>query len=292
MGQLAQRIAHLTARYGSDPAAWQHEVSALAALEERDLKAALERFYALKRRLAEFRRAQLLRELKAFPFVVDVPPGDARGYPLQEIEADIRDATRALGHARRIARAIEEEREARASLRLRELPPAPPLPSARWDSLGALADDAEALRRSAMREARLERRLAELASRARRLRLASVPAPDPALKAEALDAALDACEEALARAERLEEAHARALAPLRAPDVATYRHDRRRRIEREAKEAAARGDVAALDALAARAEALRQEAAALASQAARARRSGRGAPEGERRPSDGIDPYG
>ncbi|HET6405573.1 MAG TPA: hypothetical protein VFH78_13090, partial [Candidatus Thermoplasmatota archaeon] len=105
MGQLADRLAFLTTRYGSDAAAWQHELHALAALEASDTKAALERFHALKRRLAEFRRAQLLRELRGYSFVRDVPSSETRGYSMQELEADIREATRALGHARAIERA-------------------------------------------------------------------------------------------------------------------------------------------------------------------------------------------
>lgn len=290
MGQLADRLAYLTTRYGSDAAAWQHDIHALAALEGSDAKAALERFHALKRRLAEFRRAQLLRELRGSPFVRDVPSADTKGFPTKEIEADIREATRALTHARAIERALREADEARRGLALRADPGAPTLAAAPWNALTPLAAEIEAYRRAVMREARLDERLREAVSRARKLGHTGLP--DAALPAAELDAALDELDAALDRAQRIADAYGRAIAPLKMPEVATYKHESRRRLEREAADHRARGDIGALESLAARAEALRKEAAAMASQAARSRRRGRAGPEGERRPSDGIDPYG
>lgn len=142
-----------------------------------------------------------------------------------------------------------------------------------------------------MREARLDGRFADAARRARKLD-PKLALPDATIEADALDAALDEAEKALDAAESLAEAYADALSPLKAPEVATYRHESRRRLEREARALFDARDAAGLRALGARAEALRQEAAGLASQAARARRSGRAGPQGERRPSDGLDPYG
>lgn len=292
MGQLAERLAFLTRRYGSDKAAWQHELHALAALEETDAKAALDRFHLLKRRLAEFRRAQLLRELRSFSFVRDVPEDEARGYAMKEVEADIRDATRALAHARAIEAARAAEAEARASLRHRTMPPPTPIEPARWDALRAVADEAEARRRAAAREARLDRRYAEAKRRAAKLTRGGVALPAPTLEGDALDAALEAAERDIARTEDLEEAWRAAVAPLRAPEVRTFRDASRRKLEREADALASAGDVDGLRALAARGEALRREAAGLAGQAARARRSGAPPPLRERRPGDGIDPYG
>lgn len=290
--QLAQRIAHLTTRYGSDPAAWQHETAALAALEASDPKAAIERFHALKRRLVEFRRAQLFRELRAFPFVSDVPAGDTRGYPIKELEADVREATRALAHARAIAAALAEERDALATLRRRAAAPGAPVIAGRWDALPPLAEVAEARRRAAMREARLERRYADGERRAARIEWRKVPLPDPTLPAEALDAALDATEAGLDAAEELDEAYRAAIVPLRSPEVATFRGESRRALDREARALAEAGDIGGLARLATRAEALREEAAKLASEAARSRRAGRAPPERERRASDTMDGYG
>ncbi|HUR68642.1 MAG TPA: hypothetical protein VM370_05295 [Candidatus Thermoplasmatota archaeon] len=292
MGVLAERLAYLATRYGSDAAAWQHEIHAVAALEESDAREALERFHALKRRFAEFRRAQLLRELRSFAFVRDVPSTEAGGYETKEIEADIRAATRALGLARAIQRAQEEEADARAGLRLRRLA----LEDARaahasWDALAPLAREAESRRRVVAREARLDRRLAEAQRRAGKLARA-VALPDAGLDAGPMDAALDDAETRLDRAETLEDAWRAALAPLKAPEVATYRHDSKRSLEREAQARLEAGDLSALRALLPRAEALRKEAAALASQAARSRRTGSAPPPRERRSSDPMDGYG
>ena len=291
MGQLADRLAHLTTRYGSDAAAWQHELHALAALEQTDQRAALEKFYALKRRLAEFRRAQLLRELKAFAFVADVPSQDTRGYPVKEIEADIREATRALGHARAIERALRDIDEARSALVHRALSVGEPMRAAAWDALAPLAEEMERRRRVALREARIERRWRAAEVRARKL-AGAVALPDARLGADILDAALDEVEPKLDAAEALAAAYAKAIAPLKFAEVSTYKHESKRKLEREAADLRAREDVAGLRAVEARAEALRKEAAALASQAARSRRRGVQGPQGERRPGDGIDPYG
>lgn len=290
VGQLSDRLVYLTTRYGSDAAAWQHEIHALAALEEADAKAALERFHALKRRLAEFRRAQLLRELRAFPFVADVPPSDAKGYTIREIETEIRDATRALAHARRIERALREIDEARATLVHRALPVAPTDAATPWDALAALADATERRRRAAMREGKLDERLRKAGSRARKLRVGDLP--DAGLPSDELDTALTALEARIDHAERLADAHAKAIAPLKTPEVATYKHGSRRKLEHEANALRDAGDINGLAALAARSDQLRRDAAAMASQGARSRRRGIAAPEGERRPGDGVDPYG
>lgn len=294
VAQLADRIAFLTTRYGSDPAAWQHEIAALAAMEQADPKAAIERFHHLKRRLVEFRRAQLFRELRAFAFVTDVPGTDTKGYPVKELEADVREATRALALAKRIAGAWREAQEAVASLRHRPAPStsAAAVAASRWDALALLADAAEAARRAAMREARLERRYAAAARRVGRLELRPVVLPRSSLDAEAFDAALDETERALDAAEALDEAYRASVAPLKAPEVATFRHDTKRKLEREARSLGEAGDVAGLQRVAARAEALRVECAKLASEAARSRRAGRAGPERERRGSDTMDGYG
>lgn len=292
MGQLADRLAFLTRRYGSDPAAWQHELHALSSLEEHDVKAAVERFHLLKRRLAEFRRAQLLRELRTYPFAEGVPAEDARGYPLSEVEADVREATRALAHARAISAAISEERIARGSLRLRPSGEAAPRAAARWDALAPLEAATEARRRVAAREARLEQRLATAQRRIAKLARTRLQVPDPALEADALSDALDALEPKIARAEALEAAHRASIAPLKAPEVRTFRDESRRKLEREADARADAGDEGGLHDVRARAEALRQEAARLSAEAARGRRRGAGPPPRERRPGDPIDPYG
>ena len=292
VGQLADRFAFLTRRYGSDAAAWQHELHALAALEASDTKAAVERFHILKRRLAEFRRAQLMRALREHPFVRDVPPEDARGYPLGEVEAEIREATRALAHARAIADALAQEHEARASLKLRVLPEATPVASRGWDALVTLAEEVGSRRRTAMREARLEERLLDARRRAARLSRRRVEVPDASLASEPLADALGRVERELARAEGLEYAHRLALAPLKAPEVRAFRDESRRKLAREADAHLDAGDQEALRGLAARAETLREEAAGLANEAARRRRRGVAPPPRERRPGDPIDPYG
>lgn len=292
VGQLSDRLAFLTRRYGSDPAAWQGEIHALAALEASAPKEALEQFYLLKRRLAEFRRAELLRALRRFTFVRDVPGEDARGYDLKELEADIREASRALTLAREIERGLAEEADARASLQRRPRPPRAEDANARWDALVALAMEVESRRRVAAREARLERRLADVVNRARRAQNARITIPEATLDADELDAALDVAEAALDRAEAVADAYRAAIEPLRAPEVATFRHGSRRRLEREAEELVGREDVPALRELAARAEALRREAAGLASQAARSRRTGAPPPPRERRTGDTMDGYG
>src|SRR5581483_5683610 len=237
MGQLADRFAELCREYGSDPSARASDVHALAALEERDPKEAHERFVALRKELAVTRRAELLHALKGFAFVRDVPPPDVRGMGQKEIDREIRWAAASLRRARAIVEALAEEAEA------------------------------EARRRTAARDARLAQRAADVRRRGARHGL-DVPAG-------ADHDALDALEARLAEAEALSEAFDAVSRALRSPDVGEWRRESRRALEREADALRAAGDAAGLRALAPRAEALRAEAARLASEAARARRSGR-----------------
>ncbi|GEM_PF-7088148 len=281
MGQLADRFAELCREYGSDPSARASDVHALAALEERDPKEAHERFVALRKELAVTRRAELLHALKGFAFVRDVPPPDVRGMGQKEIDREIRWAAASLRRARAIVEALAEEAAHRAAL---GLPQGPPLAPAPWDDLAAPEAEAEARRRTAARDARLAQRAADVRRRGARHGL-DVPAG-------ADHDALDALEARLAEAEALSEAFDAVSRALRSPDVGEWRRESRRALEREADALRAAGDAAGLRALAPRAEALRAEAARLASEAARARRSGRAAPARERRAGDPLDPYG
>lgn len=293
MGTLSDRIGFLTRRYGSDPSAWQGEIQALASLETSDPKTALARFHDLKRRLAEFRRAELLRALRAFAFVDGVPSSDTRGFALKEIEADIRAASRALALARAIASSKDERARIRESLRRRAAPSVTSDGRAPWNDLAALAQREEAARRAFAREARIDQRIVDVERRARKLAHTALTVPDASgLAPDLADAALAAAETQLAAAETLEDAYDEVVRPLKAPDVATYLHQSRAQIEREAKARLAAGDVEGLRALAPKAEVLRVEAARKASEAARARRRGLAGPERERRPGDTIDGYG
>lgn len=290
MGQLADRLRDLMREYGWDPSARDAELSALEALEAQDAKAAHERFLELRRAFAVRHRADLLAELRAFPFVRDVPPADARGMGLKEVESEARALARALAYARDAQRALDEEAAARASLASRGLAPAPALQPAPWDRLAPLADAAEARRRVAAREARVEARARDLVRRAAK---AGVPAPETSgLAADAADAALDDVERAVRAAEALREAHDAATRPLRDAAVAEWTRESRRALQREADKALDAGDLSALEALRGRAEALRAEAARKSEAAARARRRGERAPERERRAGDALDGYG
>lgn len=295
MGALADRLAYLAKKYGSDPSGWQPQLHALRSLEQSAPSEALARFHELKRLLAHTRRAELMHALRGFGFVEGVPATSTEGYEAKEVEADIRAAARAVAHARAIDAARREEARLRAGLRWRALPPAPPLARGRWDELARLAEEAEALRRAAAREAALDARIGEARRRAAKLQETHVAVPDLSAAAapspDEADARLRDVEARLQEAERLEEAYRASLAPLRAPDVAAYRRESKRAIEREAKELLERRDAAGLLALAPRSEALRAEAARLSSEAARARRHGRAPPAGERRPGDAMDPY-
>jgi hypothetical protein len=290
MGALADRLGYLARRYGSHASAWQHEIAAVAALEKAEPREALERFHALKRRFAEFRRLQLLDELRAYAFIIELPPRDTKGWESHEIEADIRAATKALSMARSIATALQEAADARASLQVRTLPEPIHLPPTRWDALEGLAADVETDRRHAAREARLDRRLVDAQRRARRVGISGLP--DPLSGADALDMSLDTFGSRLDEAEELAQCYHSAIEPLRAPEVATYRGESKRVLEREAQALRERTDAAGLHDLLVRTEALRKEAAALASQAVRSRRKGLAVPERERRSSDTMDGYG
>lgn len=296
MGQLADRLGDVLRSYGWDPAAWAGELHALAFLEVEDLKEAHGRFLDLRRSFAVQRRADLLRSLAAFPFVRDVPPADARGMGLKEVESEMRAAQRSLASAREAAAALAEAEESRLGLARRALPPAPPLPEASWEALGPVAEAAEAERRRAAREARLEERIARAHRAAARLRhhrvdvpdLGSAAVPDPAV----VDALLAPLEERLGALHALEDAHEAALAPARSHEARTWRRESARALEREAKALLERADHEGLAALQVKAEALRVEAARVGAEAARARRSGRAPPQAERRPGDPMDGYG
>lgn len=299
MGALADRLAFLLREWGSDASARQAELHALSALEEADAKAAVERFHELKRAYALQRRSDLLRELRAHAFATDVPPEDATGMSQRDVEREMRFAEASVRHARAARAAMNEATKAADALALRRAPEPPALDGARWDDLRAVAERAEAHRRAVAREARVESRAAEAARRARRLRERPVDIPDVATEtvpdAERAAALLDAAEAALAAAEAVEDAHRSVSAGLRDPAMREFRNRSRKEVEREAagllrmEDAveAARG----LRALLPRIEALRVEAARDASEAARARRSGRPPPRGESRPGDGMDPY-
>ena len=290
MGQLADRLRDVMREYGWDPAARDAELSALAALEEADAKAAHARFLDLRRQLAVRHRADLVAALRAFPFVRDVPPAEARGMGLKEVEAEARALARALGHARDAQRALDEESAARASLAERRLAAPPTLAPVPWDRLAPLADAAEARRRAAAREARVEARAREVRRRAARAR---VEVPETAgLPADAADAALDEAEARVRDAEALAAAHEAATRPLRDAAVAEWARESRRALQREADAALGARDLAALAGVQARAEALRVQAARASEEAARARRRGQRGPERERRATDALDGYG
>jgi hypothetical protein len=287
VSQLADRIAALLREHGLDPAARQSELHALSALEASDVKLAHERFLEMKRALLVERRAQLLGELRRYAFARGVPSGDATRYPIQEIESDVREAARALGHARQAQQALDDEDAARRALVARPLAPAPALTPAAWTALAPLVEIAESRRRAARRELRVEERSADLARRAARVKVAI--GDISALDADSAHEALDEVELRVVAAERLAATRAAALAPLADPAVREWRRESMRGLEREIREAR---EVAELAALRIRAEALRKDAAAHAEQAARARRSGRAPPERERRTGDALDPYG
>lgn len=292
MGQLADRIAELMRGYGFDPSARQGELQALSSVERNDPKAAQERFYQWKRALGVQRRSALITELRAFPFVRDLPTHDAKGWPLKEVEGDIRDLTRALSQARDIAAAIAEEKEARGRLRARGLPEHAALAPVALDALPTLAAETEARRRAALREARVEVRAAAAHRRAAKL-ASPMPVPDTArLPADEADAALAAAERALADAEALAEAYDAAVAPLRDRAVHAWRPTSEKSLLREADALLGARDSPGLRALLPRTQALREEAAREASKAVRARKSGKAPPERERGAGDTTDGYG
>lgn len=292
VGQLAERLRDLMRSYGWDPAARDGELAALDAMEAADAKAAHHRFLELRRAFAERYRADLLAKLRGFPFVLDVPPAETRGMGLREVESEARVAERALRQARAIQQGLDAEAEARSALAKRSLAPAPPFPAASWERLAPLVEEADARRRLAAREARVEARAAEAAKRAARLRRLRVAVPETArLPAADADARLGEVEAATREAEALEAAHDAATRPLRDPAVSEWLRESRRALQREADAALEARDLAGLAAAGARAEALRKDAAARAEAAARARRRGGAAPERERRAGDAMDPY-
>lgn len=287
MGQLSDRLRVVLRAHGFEPAARASELAALASMEEQDPKAAHARFLELKRQFAAQRRADVLAALRAFPFVRNVPPTDTRGMTMKDVEADLRDGTRALALAREVAASLDEEARARAALQHRAPPEAAALAPAAWTALAPFAKAAEARRRATLRELRVEERALAAAKRARK---AGVDAPSThALDADEADAALDALETRLREKESIEEARERAARPLRDPAVREWRHDSAKRLAREVADA---GTVEALRALEERAVALRVEAAGAEDASKRARRAGRPAPARERRAGDPMDPYG
>ncbi|MFA5861708.1 MAG: hypothetical protein WDA16_08430 [Candidatus Thermoplasmatota archaeon] len=292
MGQLAERIAELMRGYGLDPAARQGELQAFASIERSDPKAAQERFHEWKRALAAQRRSALLTQLRAFDLVGGLPTHDTRGWPLKEIESDIRELTRSLGHARDIAAAIMEEREARGRLRERALATEAPLAAVTLDALRALAEEAERRRRAALREASVEVRVAAARRRAAKLALPVDVPPTAHLSADQANATLATVERKLSDIESLVEAHDAVVAPLRDRAVRAWRASSEKALLHEAQALLDARDVAGLRALAPRATTLREEAAREASKAARARKSGKAPPERERGVGDTMDGYG
>lgn len=296
MGALADRLAFLLKRWGSDPSVRQPELHALASLEGSDPKEALARFHELKRAFAVHRRAELFHHLSGFPFVTDAPSADAKGYDLKEIERDVRAAERALAAARRIATAFDEADANRAKLRVRPVEGGARPEARPWDALAPLEDAAEAWRRAVARELRVEERAAELRRRAARVEIPRIDVPDVTRQAfpsaDDAMAALDALEPPLKAAEALRDAFEAATRPLSDPAVREQRAESRKRLERRARDALAAQDGAALVALREEAEALRVEAARVGGDAVRARRSGRAPPSRERRAGDPMDGYG
>lgn len=297
MGQLSERLAVVLQKYGSDPAAHQSDLQSLAALERTDPKAALERFHELKRVAAVHRRGELLASLRRLGFVDDVPAHDTRGMDAKEIEREIREFTRALHEARDVAESLAAADESARRLGER---------TASWDraafarvpyaGLAQAAERADAARRALAREARVAQRADDARRRAKRLRELRVEVPDVASArvpdAAEADALLEASERALDEAERVEEAHERAVKPLRDPAVARWKGNSRKAIVDEAKRLLEARDAAGLDALAPRAEKLRVEAARAAEEASRSRRSGRAGPKAETRAGDLPDYFG
>lgn len=296
MNPLAARLAFLLREWGIDPSARQGELQALSAMEERDQRPAVERFHELKRGYALQRRGDLLVELRRHDFVLDVPEDDARGMTQREIERDIKWGLAAVLRAREIAAAEEETRAHLATLSARRVDALPELGAAPWSELSALAARAEARRRVAAREARIESRIGDARRRAGRLKRRRVEVPDLSSDArpDPDDAAaiLDALEARLAAEEALEDAHRAALAPLRDPAVRTRRARSMAELEKEADIRLAESNLEGLRAVLVRAEALRAEAAREASAATRARKAGKTAPRGENRAGDTIDGYG
>lgn len=290
MAQLADRLRDVMREYGWDPAARDAELSALEAMEAQDAKAAHERFLELRRQLAVRHRADLLAKLRAFPFVRDAPPTETKGMGIKAVESEARAAERSLAHARAIQRALDEESQARASLRSRRVAAPATLPSAPWDRLAPLAEGAEARRRVAAREARVEERARDVTRRAAKV---GVPCPDTsAMPADEADAALDEAEARVREEETLTAAHDAATRPLRDAAVVEWMKPSRKALQREADAALQARDLAALEDVQARAEALRVEAARRSGEAARARRRGQRGPERERSSGDAMDGYG
>ena len=299
MGTLARRLAEVARLWGLDPAGWQGEVDRVAHLEESDPAEALERFRALKRRLVEARRADLLAALRARPFARGLPDASTQGMTQRELERETRALERAARLAAAAQEALDDERAARASLSLRSVPEPPPLPEAPWDALAPVAEEAEARRRVARREARLEERARDAQRRARRLRARPVAVPDLSTEAvpspDDVEAILSQAEAALAEAEEVEDALAGVERGVTA-DVARWLPQTRKRLLAEARAHVAslppREAAEALRAMAPRVAEAAREAARLAEEAARARRRGGRAPEGERRAGDPTDMYG
>lgn len=274
---------------GHDPAARAGELHALAALEGSDQRVAQDRFHELKRAILLQRRSELIAELARHGCARDLPPHDAQGYALREVESELRRLQRAVAQARSIAEARAEEADARAKLRHRPAPDAMAIDAAPWDQLAPLDEAAAGARRATLRELRIETRALDARRRAAKLGALRVDAPEPET---ATDDALDEAERALAAAEALVAAHAAATAPLRDAAVREWTRESRRALEQECDAALAARDQDALARLRERAEELRRVAASKAEAAARARRRGHAAPERERRRGDPIDPYG
>ncbi|HLE97982.1 MAG TPA: hypothetical protein VI997_11470 [Candidatus Thermoplasmatota archaeon] len=301
MGQLSARLRELVVEYGEDDRAWQPEIDALAAIEQRDAKEAHERFESLRKRLAHGRFQQLLGALRGFAWLDGLPDGDLRGASLKEVDREIVRLELALQRARSVEAALGEARADLAGLVARRAVfDATPFARVAFARLGPVAEQAEAVRRRLAAEARADGRYRKAKARSARLDLARVAIPDLSSEAvpdaAAANAALDLVEPSVEAAEKVEDLLQRVRKELRDPSVKEYKaHVRRLLGERAESEATGNDRVAAaaaLEATLAEARDLRAYAAKKAEEAARARRRGGARPERERRAGDLSDYHG
>ncbi|HWG91568.1 MAG TPA: hypothetical protein VNZ52_12035 [Candidatus Thermoplasmatota archaeon] len=299
MGQLSRRLREVLPLYGIDPRLHQAELDAIDARERADPAAAHDLFEALRLKVARGRHRELHERLRAHAFVTDLFPADTSTLKLRDLDQEINELQEALRHAEAVAAALAEARGHASALRDRAARvDEAPFRAVPMRELGKAAVAAEAVRRAAAQEARVEERLLATRQRSARLTrrqvavpdLSSAAVPDPGAAAERLTA----LEGELSAAEAVEEAHGRVVRLLRDAAVREFKRETARTLEGRADAAsllAPAEAVPALRKLEAEAERLRVEAAGLARSAARARRVGGTGPERERKRGGDLPDY-
>ncbi|MHB8604616.1 MAG: hypothetical protein ACYDCK_05120 [Thermoplasmatota archaeon] len=292
MRPLAKRLRELVRIHGQDERSWAPRLDALDAVEGADPDRAHEIFIEAKRGLLATRHDELLAALHRFTFLADAPRWRAAEITDREVERGIVELERSLEAARALDEARRAITEFTATATSRKVH-ATVAPRVEFVALASALAEAKETRRRLASEARVEAREKELRARARKLARVEIALPDLSLgavpDAARAHAMLDALETRLAEAQALETAHAAIARELADAAVRDFTATRRRSLRARADAALDAHDVAALDALAEEARALRAEAAKLASAAARARKRGGKGPEKERRSGDPQD---